>query len=83
MIYQFVAPTYEAFSVLRIEPVQPETLHARRQDYVDSRGIGPYLQTQVNLITSNRVLEPAVADPSVAKLPVITKSQDPKADLRK
>ena len=42
-----------------------------------------YLQTQVTLITSDRVLEPAVANTEVATLPTIKKSEDPKSDLRK
>ena len=83
LIWHFVEPTYEAFSILRVEPAQPKLYSDRGQDNVDFRSVVPYLQTQVKLMTSDRVLEPAVASSSVAKLPVITKSQDPKADLRK
>ena len=83
LIWHFVEPTYEAFSILQVEPVQPKLYSDRGQDNVDLRSVVPYLQTQVKLMTSDRVLEPAVASSSVAKLPVITKSQDPKADLRK
>ena len=82
LIYYFVEPTYEAFCLLQIEPVPPK-LYERREENVDSRSVLPYLLTQVKLITSDRVLETAVAGSSIAKLPVITKSQDPKADLRK
>ncbi len=65
----------EPFAILRIEPLQEEV--------AESKSVAPYLQTQVKLMTNDRVLEPAVASSSVAKLPAITKSQDPKADLRK
>ncbi len=83
LIWYFVEPTYEAFSLLQIEPVQPKLYSDRGQDNVDFKSVVPYLQTQVKLMTSDRVLEPAVANSLVAKLPVIAKSQDPKADLRK
>ena len=83
LIYYFVEPTYEAFSILRVEPAQPKLYSDRGQDNVDFRSVVPYLQTQIKLMTSDRVLEPAVSSSSVAKLPVIAKSEDPKADLRK
>jgi capsular exopolysaccharide synthesis family protein len=40
-----------------------------------------YLKTQVGLITSARVLDPAIADPLVVNVPTIKKSVDPKSDL--
>ena len=83
LIWYFVEPTYEAFSILRVEPAQPKLYSDRGQDNVDFKSVVPYLQTQIKLMTSDRVLEPAVAVSSVAKLPVIAKSQDPKADIRK
>ena len=49
----------------------------------------PYLETQVQLISSDKVLDAAIARPAstttpmIAKLPMIVKSKDPKADLRK
>ncbi len=83
LIWRFVEPTYEAFSLLQVEPAQPKLYSDRGQDNVDFKSVVPYLQTQIKLITSDRVLEPVVTNSSVAKLPVITKSEDPKADLRK
>ena len=82
LIYWFIGPTYEAFSILRVEPVQPK-LFEYEQELADSRSVGPYLQTQVKLITSNHVLEPVVAaNVLVAELPEIKDSEDPKAYLR-
>ena len=83
LVWRSFEPTYEAFSLLQVEPFPPKLYSDREQDNVDFRSVVPYLQTQVKLMTSDRVLEPVVTNSSVAKFPVITKSQDPKADLRK
>ena len=42
-----------------------------------------FFKTQVSLITSEKVLNPAVADPMVSGLHTIRNSEDPKTDLRK
>ena len=83
LIYLFVGPTYEAFSILRVEPTQPELYGSLKTGFVESRSVGSYLETQVNVIISDRLLGEVVANPSVVKLPVITGSKDPKVDLRK
>ena len=44
--------------------------------------VKPYLLTQVNLITSNSVLDAALADPAIRNLSMIRSSKDPKAELR-
>jgi polysaccharide biosynthesis transport protein len=81
LIYLLIQPTYEASSLLRIEPAQPPLF-----DPISNRGIGEdqnptYLKTQVGLITSAKVLDPAVANSLVVNLPMIKKSADPKSDL--
>jgi len=83
LIWRSVEPTYESFSTLRVEPFQPKLFEPLRQDVADPRIAGAHLQTQVNLITCDPVLSQVVANPLVVKLPVITESKDPKADLRK
>jgi polysaccharide biosynthesis transport protein len=84
LIYVFIEPTYEAFSTLRIEPTQPELFAlTHNRYYVEARAVRPYLETQVNVIVSDKVLEQAVANPQVINLPVIKQSDDPKVDLRK
>ena len=40
-----------------------------------------YLTTQAKLITSAKVIDPAIADPLVVSLSFIKKSMDPKNDL--
>ena len=80
LIHRFVEPTYEAFSTLRVSPgsvavFTPTPLHDLK--------IVSYLQTQVALITSDRVLGAAIANPEVANLSTIRESDDPRTDLRK
>ena len=54
------------------------------QGIPDRRDDEPYLQTQVQLITSDVVLDAALSrDDRIARLPMIKESEDPKADLRK
>ena len=52
---------------------------------MDSTGFQPYLETQRNLILTDRVLDAALADKTVARFPILkqTESTDPKVDLRK
>jgi succinoglycan biosynthesis transport protein ExoP len=82
-IYLWIEPTYEAFSTIRIEPTQPELFERSHNSFVETRSVRPYLETQVNVINSDKVLEQAVANPQVVNLSVIKQSEDPKADLRK
>ena len=83
VISLLVKPTYEAYSILRIEPTQPDIFASIRHDNPERGSIVSYLQTQTNLLTSDRVLESAMDDASIANLPEISKSLDPKTDLRK
>jgi len=82
LIFLFIKPTYEAVSLLRVEPSAPH-LFAQSSSSDNSGTATPYLQTQVNLIKSDQVLGPAVANPQISTLPTIKESDDPKTDLRK
>ena len=75
--YLTVKPSYEAFSLLKVEPSQPQLFdhHLRT---VDEAQIQPYLQTQLGLLTSDRVLEVAVARKDVVNLPMIKESIEPR-----
>lgn len=76
-----IQPTYEAASLLRIEPAVPDILSPLiNRNSGESQG-STYLKTQVGLITSAKVLNPAIADPLVVNLATIKKSVDPKTDL--
>ena len=81
LIYMAIQPTYEAASLLRIEPAVPDILSPLiNRNSGESQG-STYLKTQVGLITSAKVLNPAIADPLVVNLATIKKSVDPKTDL--
>jgi polysaccharide biosynthesis transport protein len=83
VIYLLIEPTYEAFSLLQVEPTKEMLFTISSQNLADMRAYEPYLLTQVRLITSDRVLDAALStDPRIAKLPMIKQSEDPKADLR-
>ncbi len=83
LLYAFVEPTYEAYSVLRIEPSNTEVFGPLRGGLVDFRGVEPYLKTQVNMITSDLVLKKAIANALVRNRPMLVKSLDPKTELQK
>jgi uncharacterized protein involved in exopolysaccharide biosynthesis len=76
-------PTYQAFSTLQVEPVSRGLFRQPESEVVDYKLVLPYLQTQVGLLTSDRVLNQAILDPAIAPLSVIRESDDPKADLRR
>ena len=82
LIWLFIQPTYEAFSLLRVEP-STLNLFAPSNNQDNTTTHLPYLQTQVQLIKSDRVLEMALANTDVATLPSIKQSSDPKYDLNK
>src|SRR5262249_8871524 len=71
----------KASSLLRVEPGKPE-LFGPAVLGSDEPGFQDYLQTQQNLILTDRVLDAAVADPRVVNYPMIRDSADPKGDLR-
>ena len=83
LIYLYVEPTFEAFSTLQVEPVSQKLFGQATSESVDSRGVTLYLQTQVGLLTSDRVLHEAITDPRVVNLSTIKESDDPKAVIRK
>jgi hypothetical protein len=82
-IYRWVEPTYEAVSTLLVEPLQTNMYEAIRHEHVEYGTDLPYLRTQANLLVSDQVLNDAIVDASVVNLPVITKSKDANADLKK
>jgi polysaccharide biosynthesis transport protein len=83
LIRQLVAPTYEAVSLLQVQPVSRGLYGQGGSDAIDFRSATPYLQTQVALITTDRVLTTALASPEIKDLSFIRGSDDSRADLRK
>jgi uncharacterized protein involved in exopolysaccharide biosynthesis len=82
LIHLFVQPTFEAFSVLSVTPVSAKLFEPATSEPVEYKSVTPYLETQVNLITSDRVLGVAINYPEVVNLSTITNSAHPRADLR-
>jgi polysaccharide biosynthesis transport protein len=83
LIRQFVAPTYEAVSLLQVQPVSHGLYGQTGSEAGDFRSVTPYLQTQVRLITTDRVLTTALASPEIKELSFIKESDDSRADVRK
>jgi succinoglycan biosynthesis transport protein ExoP len=79
-IYALVEPTFEAISLLNVEPTQANPYNQAMGNNPSAEK--PFLLTQVQLITSNTVLDGAIARPGISNLPMFRKSKDPKADLR-
>jgi capsular polysaccharide biosynthesis protein len=82
VIWTIVEPTYEAFSLLEVQPTQIELFKSGWPETPDLKSTLPYLQTQVEIITSDPVLDEAVSKRSVDGLPMIKKTDDPKSYLR-
>jgi uncharacterized protein involved in exopolysaccharide biosynthesis len=89
LIYTLVEPTYEAFSLLQVQPTQPDLFGPAFNYDMNQLVAQPYLETQVQLIGSDKVLDSAISRPAssttpmIASLPMIALSKDPKVQLRK
>jgi len=79
LIYLNIKPSYRAMSLLRVDP--------EKQNLYNIQGGGdalePFLQTQVQLITSPNVLTAAGTNRNAATLPRIQKAGDVVQELRK
>ena len=75
-VYVKFKPSYEAISLLRIEPVKADPFS------VASHHDESFLETLVQLITSTNVLQTAALDPRVTGFPIIRLSPDVVAALR-
>jgi uncharacterized protein involved in exopolysaccharide biosynthesis len=82
LIYRFVDPTYEAASLLRAEPSAIDRYNPGQRGISSPGEVRPYLETQIRSLTSDRVLDAAIARPSISNLPMIRSSKDPKAAIR-
>ena len=80
LIHVKVKPSYEAFSLLRVEPAQHD-LFGLGLDSAEA--FDHFLQTQVQLITSPNVLLAALTDREVNATEVLRESKDPENELRR
>jgi capsular exopolysaccharide synthesis family protein len=79
VIYVKVRPSYRAISLLRVDPAENDLYGVRtRSDSLD-----PFLQTQVQLITSPNVLTAAGTNPKAAVLSRIQTAGDIVQELRR
>src|SRR4051794_13815382 len=75
-IWTIIEPTYEAVSVLRVQPAQPEPYGPSGLGHGmgELGSISSYLQTQVELVKSDSVLDNAITNPAVTNFPLIKDS---------
>ena len=83
LIRAFVVPTYEAVSLLQVQPVSHGLYGEPGPETVDFKTVLPFLQTQVALITTDRVITTALASPEIKNLNFVKESDDARVDLRK
>jgi capsular exopolysaccharide synthesis family protein len=79
LIYLNIRPSYKALSLLRVDPTVTDLYNVRG----GSDNLDPYLQTQVQLITSPNVLTAAGTNPKAAVLERIQKAGDVVQELQK
>ena len=79
LAYVYVQPTYRAFSLIRVEPTVTDLYDVRK----DADNLEPFIQTQVQLITSPNVLTAAGTNPKAAVLERIQKAGDVVQELQK
>ena len=80
LAYQFVTPSYQVISLLRVDPSTQDLFNARNGG---SDALEPFLQTQVQLITSPNVLTAAGTNPKASVLERIQKAGDVVQELQK
>ena len=76
-VYLKVKPQYHASSLLKVEPTMIDLYG------VGTQGAEPYMQTHVELIKSNSVLDAAAREPKAAALARIRTAEDPIQELGK
>ncbi len=82
LIYRFVEPTYRAESMLLIESNEPQLFGPDLPTEEPAQSRPAYLNSAVATITTNYVINRALAKPGIVKLPMVRTSEDPKAELQ-
>ena len=67
---------------MRVTPTSWQLYEPTHPEKVDFKAAEPYLKTQVSLLTSDRVLAPAIASSEIVNLSTIKNSDDPREFLR-
>lgn len=81
LAYTKIKPMYDAVSWLQVEPTATKVFTTLGGG--GASDFGPYLDTQVLLVTSPDVLVEALSNPEVAATRKVKLSADPEVDLRK
>jgi succinoglycan biosynthesis transport protein ExoP len=80
VIYLYIRPAFKAISLLRVDPSTTDLFNARNGG---GDALEPFLQTQVQLITSPNVLTAAGTNPKASVLERIQKAGDVVQELQK
>jgi uncharacterized protein involved in exopolysaccharide biosynthesis len=80
LIGHLIPPTFEAGSILSVEPVHGLYGGSKPEEIASHLS---YMQTQIALITTDRVLYVALAGPEIKNLSIIREPADAMAELRK
>jgi capsular exopolysaccharide synthesis family protein len=78
-IHVQIEPTYETFSLLRVEPTNRDLFGLGLNS---AEGFDPFLQTQVQLMTSPSVLDATLANHSVTATSILHDTKVPESELR-
>lgn len=80
LIYTQVKPVYDAESMLRVDPSKTDIFNVNSHN---GEAFGAFLQTQVRLILSPKVLSAVVSNPRIASLPTLRAAENAEDELRK
>ena len=80
LIYSLVEPTYEAFSLLQVQPAKENVFYPSSGDGTDRIVAQPYMETQVQLIDSDKVLDAALSRPGTTRRPDRETADDPELE---
>ncbi|WP_165073811.1 exopolysaccharide transport family protein [Paludisphaera rhizosphaerae] len=80
LIYTQVKPTYQAVSMIEVHAIQPDLFGSDNRN--SSSMADRKLETEINAITVDDILNEVVADPSVVNLPIVKNSTWPVQTLR-
>jgi hypothetical protein len=83
LIYAFNQPLYESASTVVIEPGSPRLVFGTKEDAAEPTFAPGYLETQVQIFTSDVVLASALADSKVKNLPTVQLFRDAHLELRR
>ena len=81
LVYRFVEPNYLASAQILVESKQPELFDHTLTAHDGSQP--SYLQTEIETLRGNSVLEKALQNPELRKYPLVKESPDVKAEIRK